>query len=345
MGKSSLSSKGKENLNNYISRVYESVGEEVGEEFAVEPSIVQRLYEKQVESGSWFLGMINVQLVASIKGEKIGLSVPGLVTSRTEITDTSERTPKSIRGEDKRGYECQFTESDIYLPYSLIDTWRHHGPEKYAEIYASAYRKALTNDRVRIGLHGISIAKTTDREANPNGEDVNKGWLQKLREEAPEQIDEDALTFGHASANFRNLDMLVEAVKQMIPSHFREDSELVVLMSSDLMGSQNLKNYESNGDEATNKVLMNDNRVTGIFAGLPAYIPPFMPDGVIIVTYVKNLSIYLQEDTARRHIENNPKKNRVEDYNSENVDYVIEETEAIAAVTNVSLYVEPEPEA
>nr|VXZ92014.1 phage major capsid protein, P2 family [Klebsiella pneumoniae] len=38
-------------------------------------------------------------------------------------------------------------------------------------------RRAL--DRIMIGFNGVKRAKTSDREANPMLQDVNKGWLQK----------------------------------------------------------------------------------------------------------------------------------------------------------------------
>lgn len=38
-------------------------------------------------------------------------------------------------------------------------------------------RQAL--DRIMIGFNGVKRAKTSDRDANPMLQDVNKGWLQK----------------------------------------------------------------------------------------------------------------------------------------------------------------------
>ena len=47
-------------------------------------------------------------------------------------------------------------------------------------------RQAL--DRIMIGFNGTSIAKDTDIVANPLLQDVNKGWLQKQREENPSRV-------------------------------------------------------------------------------------------------------------------------------------------------------------
>lgn len=340
MAKKSLSPQGKIRLKAYLNQVYAAVNTAVGEEFDVEPSVQQRLYEKAAEHGAWFIGMINIEPVTDIKGDKVGLAVTGLVTKRTD-TDSKDRTTTSVVSESEGGYECVFTEVDVHITYSKLDKWRNRTPQQYADLYSSVYRKAMTDDRIRIGWHGTSIATETDPATNPNGEDVNKGWIQKVREEAPAQIDEDGVTFGHVDADMRNLDVVVESAKQMIPEYLRDDSQLVALVSSDLMADYRLTSLAANGDEASEKVLVNDNKVVAVFAGLKAITPPFFPSGTVIVTYTENLSIYLQEGSLRRHIKDNPNRSRVEDYNSENVAYVVEETDAIGIITGVTQYVPP----
>ena len=46
--------------------------------------------------------------------------------------------------------------------------------------------KPLTE--IMIGFNGIKISPTTDIAANPLLQDVNKGWLQKQREENPTRV-------------------------------------------------------------------------------------------------------------------------------------------------------------
>ncbi len=47
-------------------------------------------------------------------------------------------------------------------------------------------RQAL--DRIMIGFNGVKRAKTSNRAENPLLQDVNKGWLQKIREDAPDHV-------------------------------------------------------------------------------------------------------------------------------------------------------------
>jgi hypothetical protein len=47
-------------------------------------------------------------------------------------------------------------------------------------------RQAL--DRIMIGFNGVKREKTSDRVANPLLQDVNIGWLEKIRQEKPVQV-------------------------------------------------------------------------------------------------------------------------------------------------------------
>lgn len=55
------------------------------------------------------------------------------------------------------------------------------------------------------------------------------------------------------------------------------------------------------------------------------------------VTSWDNLSIYFQDSSWRKQTVDNPKRSRVEDYNSRNEGYVIEQLEKFAMTENVEL--------
>jgi len=59
---------------------------------------------------------------------------------------------------------------------------------------------------------------------------------------------------------------------------------------------------------------------------------PYFPGRGIMVTSFKNLSIYIQKDSVRRLYDDNPKRDRYETYQSQDMDYVIEELGKIAAI-------------
>ena len=64
---------------------------------------------------------------------------------------------------------------------------------------------------------------------------------------------------------------------------------------------------------------------------------PFVPDNAILITRFDNLSIYFQEGARRRRVEDVPKRDRIENYESSNDAYVIEDLGLAALVENIEL--------
>ena len=64
---------------------------------------------------------------------------------------------------------------------------------------------------------------------------------------------------------------------------------------------------------------------------------PYFPADGLMVTRLDNLSIYFMDDAHRRAIIEEPKKDRVENYESMNVDYVVEAYAAGCLIENIKL--------
>ena len=60
-----------------------------------------------------------------------------------------------------------------------------------------------------------------------------------------------------------------------------------------------------------------------------------MPQDTLLITPLKNLSIYYQTGAERRTLIDNPKKDQIESYLSKNIDFNIEEYGAAALVENL----------
>ncbi|MBN4836552.1 P2 family phage major capsid protein, partial [Enterobacter hormaechei] len=77
--------------------------------------------------------------------------------------------------------------------------------------------------------------------ANPLLQDVNKGWLQHYREQAPERVLKDGATagvikVGGTGADYANLDALVmDAVSSLIDPWYRQDPQLVAILGANLL--------------------------------------------------------------------------------------------------------------
>ena len=306
---------------------------DVTEQFAVEPTHAQKLQDKIVES-SEFLQKINVIGVTEIKGEKVIGSVAGFNGKRTN-TEEKDRQTKSVLQLGSQFYELHSTEFDTHLKYATVDAWAKF-PD-FEERYAGWVRKAIALARIRVGWHGIEAAAETDEAANPNGEDVNKGWLQLMREfDGGSQWFVEGATLGEIrigpGGDFENLDAAVHATFQMVDEVHREQGGFVAMIGSDLLAMDKAQLYAAQGQKPTEKERIENQAITRTYRGLPAVSPTYFPRRGIFITRFDNLSIYFQDDSWRRKIEDNAKRNRVEDYNSVNEGYVVEDETAAAGI-------------
>lgn len=305
--------------------------------FNVEPSIAQELNDA-ITAKSDFLGRINVLGVSEIKGEKVFIGVSGPVTGRTN-TKTTDREAKDASALDNNLYELSPTESDVGLPYAKIDAWAKF-PD-FHQRYSAAVQKQIALDRIMVGFHGLKAAAQTDIAAYPMLQDVNKGWLQQLREQAPQQVLKEGKVAGKVTlgpkGDYANLDALVHDTKQMVDERLRDGGDLVAIIGSDLLAADKAKLYAKQGDTPTEKERIEEAQVIETYGGLPSFSVPFFPVNGVLVTSWDNLSIYFQDSSWRKQTVDNPKRSRVEDYNSRNEGYVIEQLEKIALTENVEL--------
>lgn len=305
----------------------------VREEFNVSPTHAQTLNEK-ITLSSAFLQRINVIPVSEIKGEKVMLGVNGSVTGRTD-TSNADRVARNVLGLDGNGYELFETHSDVGLKYSTIDAWAKF--KNFAQLYAAAVQKQIGLDRIMIGWNGTSVAATTDRVANPLLQDVNKGWMQIAREQAPQQVlTQGTVTVGKikigATGDYKNLDALVYDVSLMIDEEFRDGGDLIAIVGRDLLANDKGKLYAAQGGTPTEKERLEMAQVVSTYGGLPTFTCPHFPSKGVVVTSWDNLSIYFQDSSWRRQIVENPKRSQVEDYNGRNEGYVIEQLGKFAAI-------------
>lgn len=305
--------------------------------FSVEPSIAQELNDA-ITAKADFLQRINVIPVTEIKGEKVFIGVSGPVTGRTN-TKTTDRVAKDASALENSTYELSSTESDVGLPYAKIDAWAKF-PD-FHQRYSAAVQKQIALDRIMVGFHGVKAAAQTDIEAYPMLQDVNKGWLQQLREQAPQQVLKEGKTPGKVTmgpgGDYENLDGLVHDTKQMVDERLRDGGDLVAIIGTDLLAADKAKLYAKQGDTPTEKERIEDAQVIATYGGLPSFSVPFFPVNGVLVTSWDNLSIYFQDSSWRKQTVDNPKRSRVEDYNSRNEGYVIEQLEKIALTENVEL--------
>ena len=324
-----------------ISTTYGVSAEEVKHQFSVNPTITQTIYEK-IRDSAEFLQMINMVPVEQIKGEKVNLEVNQLVTSRTDLTQANaERTPVDPSSLANKFYELFETEADVRINWNKIDTWSKF-PDFFNR-FMDHVNHARALDKITIGWHGIQADAQTDPATNTLGQDVNKGWLQILREfNGGSQVISEIVpasgkvTIG-ASGDFANLDALVSDMKYAIPQRLRNRGQLVVMLGEDLVAAQEGKYWAKQGETPTEKLLVTMAQVRATYGGLPAYVPTNFPEKGILITTFENLSIYYQDSSLRRSVKNKEEVKAIQDFYSVNEGYVVEDEEKAVYVESDSV--------
>lgn len=315
--------------------------DDVSKSFAATPSLEQKLTDKVTEQSS-FLQQINVLGVDELKGEKILGSVTGMLGKRTN-TLVTPRLTANLLNLDTKGYECVKTEYDVHLLYATLDAWAKF--KDFEQRFSMYVRKAMALARIKVGWHGTSVAVTTDGNANLNGEDVNKGWVQHLREyNSGAQVFDEGATANTirvgGDGDFANLDGLVYGVLQNVSDVHRDGGDLVAILGRDLLAYDKTQLYTAQGATPTEKERVENATVTRTYGGLPAMSVPFFPARGLFITSLDNLSLYFQNGAVRQKVNDNAERDRVDHFNTLNEAYVVEDLEKAATIEagNVALW-------
>ena len=306
--------------------------------FNVAPSVQQTL-EAHMQESSAFLKAINVAPVTDQQGEKLGLGIGGPIagTTDTAVKDRATVDPTEI---DSNGYFCTQTNFDTHISFAKLDMWAKFPNFQTLIRDLIVTRQAL--DRIMIGFNGTSRAASSDRAANPLLQDVNKGWLQKYREGAAQRGMKDGKGAGSvvvgadASTDYRNLDALVyDAKSSLVDPWHRQDTQLVAILGDALMHDKYFPiiNRDNPATEQVAADLVISQKRVG---GLPAVTVPYFPANAIFITRLDNLSLYYQEGARRRTVVENAKRDRIENFESSNDAYVVEDFGAGCLVENIT---------
>lgn len=323
-------------FNQYATRVAQLSGvDSASVSFSVAPSVQQTL-ESEIQNSSAFLSKINIVGVVEQTGDKIKLGIVSTIAGRTD-TNTTDRDPADPSDLSDNTYTCRQTNFDTSLKYSKLDAWA-----KFPNFQTMIRDEVLTQqglDRIMIGFNGTSAAATTDRVANPLLQDVNIGWLQKIRTDAPthwmfEVVAASGKVEVGVGKDYENLDALVLDGLELLDLPLRDNTKLVAICGRSLLHDKYFKRVnqqQTAENELASDIIMSQKTL----GGLPAVRVPFFPDNTVLITTLDNLSIYYQDGKRRRQLIDNPKRDRIENYESSNEDYVVESYRGVALIENI----------
>lgn len=314
-------------------------GSAPGEHYNATPTIAQQIYDKIYEQGGPFLQLLPLIPVSEVAGDKVGMSVPGLIASRTDTSADGERAAISVATTESKQFLLKQVNSDVGIKYNLIDSWAKF--PNFRNRYNNHVKNAIASDLLRVGWHGTSAAATTNKTNNPNGEDVNIGWLEQIRDYnsgSQYLIGTTQVPVEVGGNDFPSLDALVFDAITRLATWYQSEPTLVALVSRDLVNYSKGRYYGQTDINPEMKQLVDAGiALPSRFGGLPAMTPPFFPANTILVTPLANLPIYYQDSSWRRTQLDNPKKDQYEDFNSRNEGYIVEDFNAASLIENVTI--------
>ncbi len=301
-------------------------------QFSIAAPIETKLRQAIVHSIA-FLGMVSVISVDQIKGQVVDVGVDSLLTGR--VVGGRFRSELGMEGNT---YELTKTDSCGVIQWELMTQWANAGSSgEFIKMMNSAITRAFALDILRVGFHGVSIANPTDPDANPLGQDINKGWLKIVEEKAPAQVLATAIldSTGEAEDSYKNLDSMVnDLLKTTIHEVHQQHPDIVVLVGSDLVAAEQHRLLELADSPTEHKAAQS---LAKTIAGKVAYTPPFFPANQIWLTTVKNLQVLQQKGTQWRKARNEEDRAQFENSWLRMEGYAVGDFDKFAAIKAVTI--------
>lgn len=301
-------------------------------QFSVSPVIETKLRQAILESDA-FLRMISLLPADQVKGQVIDVGTGGLLTGRKK----NARHRGSL---DKSGntFELFETDSCACIAWETLSQWANSGkPGEFIKLMNNAATRHFALDMLRIGFHGVKVEENTDPSKYPNGEDVNKGWLQIVKEKASEQVLPSATIdpSGATPGSYKNLDALVnDLVNTTIHEVFQDDTDLVVLPGRDLVAAEQHRLLSAANTPTEHRAAQS---LAKTIDGKNAYIAPFFKKDQLWVTSLKNLQILTQKGTQYRKARNEDDRKQFENSYLRYEGYAVGNLEKFAAIESVTI--------
>ncbi|PSW14409.1 phage major capsid protein, P2 family [Photobacterium rosenbergii] len=245
-----------------------------------------------------FLKRITMKDVDQIIGQAVEVGALGLHTGR--VKDGRFHKKANIDGTT---YALVETDSNCSITWDTLSVWANSGNAgEFMKLLNESTNEAFALDILRIGFNGTSVAEDTDPAQNPNGEDVNKGWQQIIKDQAPDQIvDVDVYLDYEGKGDYKTLDAMgSDLINNKLPPQYRNNPNLVILVGADLVAEESARIYDEAGTPSEKKAA---EHLPFSIAGRPAVVPPFFPGKRMSVTMLPNLHVYTQKGTRHRKAE------------------------------------------
>ena len=141
----------------------------------------------QNEDQSQFLDEVNVEIVSDTSGPLRTYKIAGSSESRKET-----RAPNDLNNFGDRTYSLAVVDNDYTIAYSDLDSYSKVGkPNEFVSKVNSDMVAKIREDELWVGFNGTSRATWA---SDPNMLDIDKGWLQRIRDESPSRVIDEIRT-------------------------------------------------------------------------------------------------------------------------------------------------------
>ncbi|MCX8967133.1 phage capsid protein [Erwinia psidii] len=290
--------------------------------------------------GAGFLTRINVLPVRAMEGESVLVGSAGPLAYVSNCGE--RRNPQAGVAMKPHRYQCLKVNFDTCISHDDLDAWAHL--ENYPELVKAAVDQRRNLDRLLIGFHGTHYSSPSDPETYPRRQDCGVGWLEKYRQEARERVvsgfsvagrNEDGRIVSYG--DYCTIDALVlDGWQSAIAQQYREGLVAVCSLNTLYRKEYPFVNAvvpnQPNMERLVNEIMLNNPTL----GNLPAVPVPFFPDDAVLVTSLKNLSLYWLEGSARTLVKDEPEYNRLSVYESWNEAYMVERYEAGCLIDGIT---------
>lgn len=275
-----------------------------------------------------FFGLINVIKTRDPIGETLGINLPIANTVNTEL---EERTPTKGYISPNQKFNCEQINIDTFVKYQKLDKSTNYLDIDFQQVFDNELSKQMLLSLLMIGFNGEKRVNHSNSEDYPLGQDVKKGWLQKIRENAQEKIISTA-NIGK-NEEYKSLTSLVNAAKKKINHPLRLSNDLVVLCGKNVLNQKVSLTHSDFLQENSERMTI----IQELIGGLKVINVPFFPENSLLITKLSNISLYLQSGTVRRFTLNEPQYDRISNYISMSLDFIIEDYSGVALIENINM--------
>lgn len=273
-----------------------------------------------------FFGLINIETTKNPQGTTTGISLPIPSCTNAEI---QPRQPEKSYISEPQQFKNEQINIDSFIRYQKIDELAGYTDRDFIELFDEYLDLQTLNGLLMLGFHGVKRANISDDTQFKLAQDVKKGWLQKIRENKPA----NCMNLANTSQN-KSINALVKDALAKIGDPFKNKGDLVAICGRNIIADHPVITEYSDLASEKGEFMLLSQKLVG---GLRAINVPYFPENSILITSLKNLSLFLHSGTVRRILENKPQKDMFENYFSMSLDFIVEDYNGVALIENIEI--------